>query len=262
MQEKVRAIEICNVKDFQKLTQDEAKKLKSVTFRNMEINEKFVEKFWELFSSGVDNLTFDQCNLSDDCNFSDLLDGDYQVTSLFFTSCGIELDDVDSILCRDPADSYEQDSVIMEGAGKNDCIIKNPIKTKSSFCKFLWSYSDGKTILYEDHEKGWIPASNGLFYRTDKDLKRHGFKFLSSTTVYSHLQACGIINDHGSGSRQHSSLHNRVGFSCCDIAAYSTDGVNWSQSTLPASPSWNSVCHGNGMFIAVISSGNIAAYTY
>ena len=100
MQEKVRAIEICNVDDFQQLTLDEAKKLKSVTFRNMEINEKFVEKFWELFSSGVDNLTFDQCNLSDDCDFSDLLDGDYQVTSLSFTSCGIDLDDVDSILCR------------------------------------------------------------------------------------------------------------------------------------------------------------------
>ena len=67
-----------------------------------------------------------------------------------------------------------------------------------SFCKFLWSYSDGKTILYEDHEKGWIPASNGLSERISADLKRRGFKFLGPTTVYSHLQACGIINDHGS----------------------------------------------------------------
>ena len=66
-----------------------------------------------------------------------------------------------------------------------------------SFCKFLWSYSDGKTILYEDHEKGWIPASNGLSERISKYLKRRGFKFLGPTTVYSHLQACGIINDHG-----------------------------------------------------------------
>jgi DNA-3-methyladenine glycosylase I len=67
-----------------------------------------------------------------------------------------------------------------------------------SFCKFLWAYSGGKTILYEDHEKGWIPASNGLSDRISKDLKRRGFKFLGPTTVYSHLQACGIINDHGS----------------------------------------------------------------
>ena len=66
-----------------------------------------------------------------------------------------------------------------------------------SFCKFLWSYSDGKPILYEDHEKGWIPASNGLSDRISKDLKQRGFKFLGPVTVYSHLQACGIINDHG-----------------------------------------------------------------
>ena len=31
-----------------------------------------------------------------------------------------------------------------------------------------------------------------------KDLRSRGFKFLGSVTVYSHLQACGIINDHGS----------------------------------------------------------------
>lgn len=29
-----------------------------------------------------------------------------------------------------------------------------------------------------------------------RDLKRRGFKFMGSITVYSHLQSCGIINDH------------------------------------------------------------------
>ena len=29
-----------------------------------------------------------------------------------------------------------------------------------------------------------------------RDLKKRGFKYLGSVTVYSHLQACGIINDH------------------------------------------------------------------
>ena len=28
------------------------------------------------------------------------------------------------------------------------------------------------------------------------DLRKRGFKYLGPTTVYSHLQACGIINDH------------------------------------------------------------------
>ena len=29
-----------------------------------------------------------------------------------------------------------------------------------------------------------------------KDLKKRGFKFLGSTTVYAHMQACGMVNDH------------------------------------------------------------------
>lgn len=65
-----------------------------------------------------------------------------------------------------------------------------------SFCNYLWAYSDNKTILYEKHEQGFIPVSNGLSDKIAKDLKKRGFKFLGSITVYSHLQACGIINDH------------------------------------------------------------------
>lgn len=66
-----------------------------------------------------------------------------------------------------------------------------------SFSDWLWSYSDGKTILYNGHEKGQIPVSNGLSDKISKELRKCGFKYLGSITVYSHLQACGIINDHG-----------------------------------------------------------------
>ena len=65
-----------------------------------------------------------------------------------------------------------------------------------SFSEYLWAYSDGKTILYNRHELGWIPVSNGLSDKISRDLRRRGFKYLGTITVYSHLQACGIINDH------------------------------------------------------------------
>ena len=45
------------------------------------------------------------------------------------------------------------------------------------------------------------------------------------------------------------------------IAAYSTDGINWTQATLPVSASWRSVCYGNGKFVAVASTSTIAAYS-
>ena len=66
-----------------------------------------------------------------------------------------------------------------------------------SFCDWLWAHSGNKTILYMGHEKGMIPVSNGLSDEIAKEMKACGFKYLGTVTVYSHLQACGIINDHG-----------------------------------------------------------------
>lgn len=65
-----------------------------------------------------------------------------------------------------------------------------------SFCDYLWAYTEGKTILYQGHGIGAIPVSNGLSKRIAKDLKKRGFTFVGPITVYSHLQACGMINDH------------------------------------------------------------------
>ena len=65
-----------------------------------------------------------------------------------------------------------------------------------SFCAYLWAYTDGKTVLYTGHAKGDIPVSNGLSARISRDLKKRGFQFVGPVTIYSHLQACGVLNDH------------------------------------------------------------------
>ncbi|MBO7556133.1 MAG: DNA-3-methyladenine glycosylase I [Alphaproteobacteria bacterium] len=74
--------------------------------------------------------------------------------------------------------------------------FQNIRKEFGSFCNYLWQYSEGKTILYDRHNDGYIPVSNGLSDKISNDLKKRGFKYLGTITVYSHLQACGIINDH------------------------------------------------------------------
>lgn len=74
--------------------------------------------------------------------------------------------------------------------------FQNVRKEYGTFSDYLWSYSDGKTIIYKGHNDGWIPVSNGLSEKISKDLKKRGFKYLGAITLYSHLQACGIINDH------------------------------------------------------------------
>ncbi len=67
-----------------------------------------------------------------------------------------------------------------------------------SFCSYLWGYTDNRIILYRGHAEGAIPVSNGLSRRISQDMKKRGFKFIGEITIYSHLQACGIINDHAS----------------------------------------------------------------
>ena len=65
-----------------------------------------------------------------------------------------------------------------------------------SFSDYIWGFTGGKTYLYTGHQKGEIPARNGLSDQISKDLKKRGLNYMGSITVYSHLQACGIINDH------------------------------------------------------------------
>ena len=65
-----------------------------------------------------------------------------------------------------------------------------------SFSSYIWDFTKGKTYLYMGHQKGVMTARNGLSDRVSADLKKRGLKYMGSVTVYSHLQACGIINDH------------------------------------------------------------------
>ncbi len=91
-------------------------------------------------------------------------------------------------------------------------IIRNRLKIKSaisnakifieiqkefgSFCKYIWSYVDNKTIVNSIKSLEDYPATSPISDAISKDLKKRGFKFFGSTICYAHLQACGLINDH------------------------------------------------------------------
>ena len=69
-------------------------------------------------------------------------------------------------------------------------------KEFGNFNKYLWSYSNGKTICYKGHEQGINISKNNLSTLISNDLKKRGFKYVGPVIIYSYLQACGIINDH------------------------------------------------------------------
>lgn len=95
---------------------------------------------------------------------------------------------------------------------QNKGIIRNQLKIRAainnaqrfqevqkefgSFSQYIWSFTNNKVIIGHWREISEVPATTDLSDKIAKDLKKRGFKFLGSTTVYAHLQATGIVNDH------------------------------------------------------------------
>ncbi|PHI36947.1 DNA-3-methyladenine glycosylase [Pseudoalteromonas sp. GCY] len=65
-----------------------------------------------------------------------------------------------------------------------------------SFAKYQWQFVNYKPIINPMRDKHDAVATSELSDKFAKDLKKRGFKFLGSTTVYAHMQACGMVNDH------------------------------------------------------------------
>lgn len=65
-----------------------------------------------------------------------------------------------------------------------------------SFDKYIWQFVDGKSIVNQWKDYKTAPATTKESDALSKDLKKRGFKFVGSTVMYSHMQACGLVNDH------------------------------------------------------------------
>ncbi len=65
-----------------------------------------------------------------------------------------------------------------------------------SFSDYIWSFVDGKQIVNSWTSLDQVPATSAESDALSKDLKKRGFKFVGSTIMYAHMQACGLVNDH------------------------------------------------------------------
>jgi DNA-3-methyladenine glycosylase I len=65
-----------------------------------------------------------------------------------------------------------------------------------SFDKFIWQFTDGKTIRNSWKTIQDIPSKTAESDAMSKELKRHGFRFVGSTICYAFMQAAGMVNDH------------------------------------------------------------------
>lgn len=65
-----------------------------------------------------------------------------------------------------------------------------------SFDKMIWSYVDYVPIIGHRENMENLPSTTPLSDQISKDLKKMGFKFVGSTTIYAFMQAIGMVNDH------------------------------------------------------------------
>lgn len=65
-----------------------------------------------------------------------------------------------------------------------------------SFSNYQWQFVDNQPQVSNLNELSDYPAITEASTAFAKDLKKRGFKFLGPTTVYAHMQACGMVNDH------------------------------------------------------------------
>jgi len=94
----------------------------------------------------------------------------------------------------------------------NPAIVRNRLKVKAavnnarrflevqkefgSFDRYIWTFVKGTPIVHKRKALRQIPPTSKESDALSGDLIRRGFKFVGSTVIYAHMQACGLVNDH------------------------------------------------------------------
>lgn len=107
-----------------------------------------------------------------------------------------------------------QDAAIIRSRGKiagaiaNAKIVLELQKEFGSFCNYLWSFSDGKVVV---QKSGGYRTTSPISDRMSADMKKRGMRYVGSVTIYSFLQAAGLVNDHEKGCYRYDELIRLAG---------------------------------------------------
>lgn len=95
-----------------------------------------------------------------------------------------------------------QNPAIIRNRAKIEAAVNNAVrfmevqKEFGSFDDYIWQFVDHQVKVGHWKNGKDAPATTPESDKLAKDLKKRGFKFLGSTTIYAHMQAIGLINDH------------------------------------------------------------------
>lgn len=95
-----------------------------------------------------------------------------------------------------------QDTGIIRNRQKIEATLNNAKRNLEvtqefgTFCNYWWQWVSYKPVQNTLRSLKDYQPKTVLSDAISKDLKKRGFKFVGSTTIYAHLQAAGLVNDH------------------------------------------------------------------
>lgn len=111
-----------------------------------------------------------------------------------------------------PAILITYDDEKIESLLQNEGIIRNRQKVNAaisnakvyfklceefgSLDSYLWSFVNGQPIINTWSRIEDVPSSTPISDEISKSLKKRGFKFVGTTTIYAFMQSVGMVNDH------------------------------------------------------------------
>lgn len=96
----------------------------------------------------------------------------------------------------------------VRGAVENAKSFLDVQKEFGSFDNYIWQFVNETPIVNNWESMSQIPATTKESDTLSKDLKKRGFKFVGSTIMYAHMQACGLVNDHTADCFRYNELIN------------------------------------------------------
>ena len=97
-------------------------------------------------------------------------------------------------LLKDP--SIIRNRAKVASAVENARLFLEVQREHGSFDAFAWSFVGGKTLRRRPRTLKDVPATTPESDAFSKALKARGFRFVGSTIIYAHMQACGLVDDH------------------------------------------------------------------
>lgn len=98
-----------------------------------------------------------------------------------------------------------ESGAVIKSRPKIEAIITNArgfveiIKEYGSLDAYFWGKVGGVPILNDVKDYRSAACTSDISDAITKELKKRGFKFIGSTTIYAFMQACGMVNDHENG---------------------------------------------------------------